>query len=297
MKKIAAVFLALTGVVCTALPAYSQKTAVAPSSALLYEVTGKGLAKPSFLFGTIHVICPADMLPLEKVTSYLDKTDQLIMELDMDDPNEMKAMTSDITFRNGKTLVDYLTPAEYEKVDQMFQGLLGYSVDRLKMVKPSFLSVIAATSPKSIGCSSPSSYDLSLVKIAAEKKMPLLGLETAQFQHQMMDKRPVEKQAKSLYEMAADPQKAANDLKQVIEAYKAQDTDKLHLVSESKMSKDKEFQAYAIDDRNRDWIPKLEEIFRTKASFVAVGAGHFGGDKGVIKLLRSKGYQVRPIRL
>ena len=51
-------------------PKTSEKTA--ENSALLYRITGKDLKKPSYLFGTIHIICQPDMLSMDKLNSYLE---------------------------------------------------------------------------------------------------------------------------------------------------------------------------------------------------------------------------------
>ena len=47
--------------------------------------------------------------------------------------------------------------------------------------------------------------------------------------------------------------------------------------------------------RNEDWIPKLEVMFASKSAFVAVGAAHLIGERGLIHLLRAKGYTVERI--
>jgi uncharacterized protein YbaP (TraB family) len=46
-----------------------------------------------------------------------------------------------------------------------------------------------------------------------------------------------------------------------------------------------------VFDRNRDWIPKLEEILAAGGAFIAVGADHLTGGRGVIALLAGRGYQ------
>ena len=50
-----------------------------------------------------------------------------------------------------------------------------------------------------------------------------------------------------------------------------------------------------LDNRNLNWIPKLEDWMSKKSLFVAVGAGHLAGENGVIHLLRNKGYKVEPV--
>ena len=51
-----------------------------------------------------------------------------------------------------------------------------------------------------------------------------------------------------------------------------------------------------LTDRNRKWVPKLEEYLRSgKTWMVVAGVGHMAGDQGVPALLRAKGYQVEQL--
>ena len=264
---------------------------------LLFEISGNGLKKPSYIFGTFHILCPTDVMPMDKFAPYIDKSDQLIMELDMDDPNVMGSMAKGAAISDGRTIKDFLTAEQYAKVDEMFKNSLGLSVDAVKTLKPAILSVLVVTSPKMLGCSPPSSYDLSFVKVAADKKKPIIGLETVEFQSKTLESQPLEKQAESLAKMAEDPQKAEDELKKLISTYKEQDIEKLHTLAIEQNKTDVNFEKDLLDDRNAAWIPKIEGIIKTTPSFIAVGAGHLGGPKGVISLLRGKGYKVTPIRL
>jgi uncharacterized protein YbaP (TraB family) len=56
-----------------------------------------------------------------------------------------------------------------------------------------------------------------------------------------------------------------------------------------------DFETVLLDKRNQNWIPIMEAAIRKGAAFFAVGAGHLGGQEGVIHLLRTKGYQLKPV--
>ena len=48
-----------------------------------------------------------------------------------------------------------------------------------------------------------------------------------------------------------------------------------------------------IDDRNKNMASKIEDFLKTKETyFVIVGAGHLVGEKGIVEILKKKGYQV-----
>ena len=267
-----------------------------PASGLLYKITRKDLAQPSYIFGTIHAICANDMIPVAGLQPYIEKTDQMLMEIDMDDPVEMGSMSKTIFIPEGKTLKDFLSPEQFLKVDEMTKSLLGAPAENLMKLKPSILSVLAIASAKSMGCT-PSVYDLLLMQAAVAKKKPVVGLETVASQIKVLDSSPIEKQAKDLYELALDPQKRIQDFRSLIDVYKMQDAEKLFVHSTSELSSDKEFQTKLLDDRNKAWIPTIESAIKAKPTFVAVGAAHLGGKTGVINLLRAKGYAIKPIKV
>ncbi len=296
MKNAALIITSLFFVCAGSIAAYAQAKTSEEAGSLLYKVTGNGLTQPSYIFGTFHAICPSEMVPFEKLDSYLTKSDQLMMEIDMDDSVEMGSMGKALIIPDGKTIKDFMTAEQFAKVDAMFTNLLGYPAENVKMVKPSMLMVLAITSPKAIGCT-PTAYDTSLMKNAVAMKKPVVGLETVASQIKVIDSKPIDKQAKDLYEMAADPEKSIKELKNMMAVYKVGDAEKIFAVTESMMTTDKEFQRRLLDERNIAWIPKLEAAFKEKPTFVAVGAGHLGGRNGVIKLLRKKGYNVATVKL
>jgi uncharacterized protein YbaP (TraB family) len=298
MKKFSlAVLSAFTIVFLMGLQAAAQVKKGTTNQGLLYKISGKDLKKPSYLFGTIHIICPTDMFSMEKLGGYLDQTDQLIMELDMDDAVEMELMGTGLVMPDGKTLSDLLTPAQYAKVDKMFKNNMGVSVDRLKTFKPFMLQIMIAANPKALGCSPPASYEMSFLQAAAAKKKSIEGLETVSSQFDVMNKNPLEKQAKSLYKMSLNPQKSFAEFKKLVKVYKTQNSDSLYSTINGQLGGERAFQTALLDERNKAWIPKIEKAMKEKPAFIAGGGGHLGGKNGVLRLLKARGYQIEAIKL
>ncbi len=297
MKKFIITALTAFVVVCTAIFNLSAQTKkVAETPGLLYKISGKDLKKPSYLFGTIHIVCPNDMFSMEKLNGYLDQTDRLIMEIDMDNAEEMQLMGKGVVMPGGKTLKDFLTAEQFAKVDEMFKNYMGISAENVKQVKPLFLALMVSTSPKALGCT-PGSYEASFLQAATGKKKEVEGLETVASQFAVLEKSPLEKQAKDLYEMSLNPQKSIDVFKKLVETYKTQNSDNLYIILDEQMKSEKDFQGVLLDDRNKNWIPKIEKAIGEKSSFVAVGGGHLGGKNGIVSLLRAKGYKVEAIKL
>ena len=157
------------------------------------------------------------------------------------------------------------------------------------------------TSQKAIGCKPPGSYELSFIQAAAARKKPIEGLETAEEQMEVLNKTPLKDQAESIYKMAENSEVYFSQFTTLVETYKTQDAaaifEFLQTQIKSQNANDPNFQSNLLDSRNHTWIPKIEKAVSESPSFIAVGSGHLGGKNGVLKLLRKKGYKLKPIKL
>lgn len=294
MKKIIALFITIAGLF-GAVSAQTAKTA--ENKALLYKISGKNLKKASYIYGTIHMICPNEMFGIEKLNGYLDQTDGVLMELDMDDKEDLKSMFSNFQIPDGKSIKDFLSAEQYSKIDELFKNYLGTPVENFKNFHPFILRTLITSSPKSIGCVSPESYEKSFMKIAVEKRKVVEGLETITSQMEKLNRKPMKNHAEELYQVALDPQKLTGEFKELVAVYTLQNSDELYQKIFEKKSDDAEFDKIILDERNIEWMPKIEKNIGEKSFFIAVGAGHLGGKNGVIELLKKKGYKIEAIRL
>ena len=90
--------------------------------------------------------------------------------------------------------------------------------------------------------------------------------------------------------------RTANILKTQPDVEKYVDLDGLYemLIEAEDMTEAEKF--LLVDERNRDWLPKIEEKIKQEACFIAVGALHLPGNDGLINLLRKAGYKVKPLK-
>ncbi|GAB4183874.1 MAG: hypothetical protein OHK0057_29070 [Thermoflexibacter sp.] len=263
------------------------------SPSLLWEISGKDLKQPSYLFGTFHVLCPQDLMLTEAIKSKVKASQQLVLELDMDDPNLMTEMQKSMVMSNGKTLKEYLNEKDYAVIEQFFKDSLGLPLDQLATFKPFMLSSMLYT--KYLGCQT-ASWEMTFVQLAKAQNAEVLGLETIADQMKAIDFLPYPMQAKSLLESITEYEKYRKELREMLYFYKNQDVEKMYAVSIDYFSKEMQgMEKVMLEDRNRNWIPKIEKMCKEKPTFFAVGAGHLGGETGIISLLRKQGYTVKPI--
>ena len=275
----------------------AQTKKVREQPALLYEISGNGLKKPSYIFGTMHIICSEYMILPEKFDKYVGASERIIMELDFDDQTEMLSMSKAAYLPDGKMLADYYSAEQYAKVGELVKNFLGIPLENVKNFHPLILQTMITTSPKILGCSLPGSYEVSFMQTAAASKIPIEGLETVAMQIETINSNPLDKQAENLYKMALDPKKSVDEFRKLIEVYKSQDSDKLYEILQTELADDPTFEVNLLTKRNADWIPKIEKAVKENSSFIAVGSGHLGGKNGVLNLLKEKGYKLKPIKL
>lgn len=264
-------------------------------SGLLFKITGKDLKKPSFLFGTIHIVCQGDMFDLNKFLPYFNQTERLILELDISNPEIAAQANEFLKMPEGKTLRELLPAEKYEKVDAMFREVVGLPVEMMRNFSPFALSVAISASPKATGCTIPNSYEMALVELAKKSQKSIESLETVEEQRDVLQATSLEKQAEDLYQMSLDVPKTLAQFRELMTVYKQKDAEKLYEIIIRQMSETQTSRMDLLDNRNQKWIPRIERIIAEKPSFIAVGAGHLGGKKGVVALLRERGYTVTPV--
>jgi hypothetical protein len=265
---------------------------------LLWEISGNGLAKPSYLYGTIHMICKDDAALGDSLVAAIAGSDRVYFEVDMDNLMEMLTALKDFKMKNDTTLADLLSKEDYEKVKEYMESkstLLPFS--KLETYKPMLASSLLMES--GIGCEESVAMEQLILEVAKKNKKRVEGLETMSYQASIFDSIPYKLQAEQLLKYVKDGVNqpgADKQFEEMIEAYKAQDIEKLGQFVSTDDGGLGDYEDILIYHRNRNWVEKLKAIMPGKSLTVAVGAGHLAGEKGVIKLLRKEGYTVRPIK-
>ena len=118
-------------------------------SSLLWQISGNGLEKPSYLFGTFHIMCKDEFAVSGELASKLKATQQFYGEINLDDPDIQTKMISKLML-SGTTLQAMIPAADYLKVNAGFQKITGMPMTSFNSFKPFLcLSLLAL---KSITC-------------------------------------------------------------------------------------------------------------------------------------------------
>jgi len=263
------------------------------ANTLLWEVSGKGLQSPSYLFGTFHMLCKEDIRFSETLKNALKSSSELYLEMDMDDPSLMLSGLLLMKMKNDRQLKDLYSPVEYERVSSYFKDSLQMPLALLQNMKPFFL--VAMLYPQMMPCKKLSGVEEELMLLAKANKQEVKGLETMEFQSSIFDSIPYEKQAAELLKTIDSLQAFRKYFDTMLTVYKSQRLPEIeHLFNNNEFGIE-ENQDLLLDNRNRNWVTQLRTIMQKQPVFIAVGAGHLPGNVGLINLLKKEGYTVRPL--
>ncbi len=287
MKRIIT-WLLLCSVLCSCRAAQP-----ADNKSLLWKIEGHGLRAPSYLFGTIHMLCPDDYLWTDAMKKSLAGCRKVCFELDMDDPSVLTEASGGFMSNDGKKLQDYFSTAQWSRLSRIMKDSVGADISQMQMMKPMVLESLLAA--KSVDCPFPVSYEGNIMELAQKAKQEVVGLEAVTDQIAVFNTLPDDSVVAMLMQAADSFSKSKTEYAGMLAAYKQQDLPELYRqVSASKELGDN--LGVFLDDRNRKWVPRIAKLMTEAPTFFAVGAGHLWGDAGVIALLRKAGYSVSPVR-
>jgi uncharacterized protein YbaP (TraB family) len=270
----------------------SSQTTV--GNTLLWKISGNGLTKPSYLFGTIHLLCAEDATLSDNMKEVIRNADEVYFEVDMDNLMDMMGAMSKMKMKGDTTLRDLLKEEDYEKVKAFFAekgSQLPFNM--LERYKP----ILAASLLEggSLPCENTAVMEQVIMTEAKENEKKIRGLETMAFQAGILDSIPYKLQAEQLLKYVEDAGTTTDtELSEMWKAYNDQDLKKLEeLLIKSDVGVNN-YTDLLLYHRNHNWVEKLKTLLPEKSLLIAVGAGHLPGEQGVINLLRKAGYTLTP---
>jgi uncharacterized protein YbaP (TraB family) len=260
-------------------------------SSLLWEVSGKDGKQPSYLFGSFHLMCKNDFSYGPKLSERIRQSEQFYAELDLTQSNMQAALMQGLTLK-GTTLSELMGSPDYEKARTAFKQITGMDLQLFNQFKP-FMS-LNLLALYAIPCADKIQPETLLFQMAREQNIPVAGLETLADQLAAIDAQPIESQLKTFTTSLQNYDSVKLVMKQLLQVYQLNNSDSLYQFMQQN-NNDDHFEKELIEKRNQRWIPVMDQAIRNKATFFVVGAGHLGGNSGLIALLRKMGYTLKPL--
>ena len=264
------------------------------ANTLLWEISGNGLAKPSYLFGTMHILCAEDAHLSDRMREIIKNTDAIYFELDMDNMQEMMGALQYLRMNDGQKISELLTKEEYAKVENYFkENNFPMPLSLMNRFKPYFVSSLIGE--QMLTCQQKDGMEMQIMNESKKYKKEIKGLETTQFQASIFDSIPYAKQAKDLVNYIDSIDSYKKVMLEMVEVYRQQDLKKMDSLMHKSDPGMEEYMDILLYNRNELWVRNMPAIMYNKSILFAVGAGHLPGEQGVINLLRKAGYKVTPL--
>jgi len=259
---------------------------------LLWKISGKGIKEPSYLFGTIHITDKRVFSFDSTVYKALDACDALALEMIMDELKK-EDVEKHMLLTKG-TLKDLFTEEEWKTVQKEFTNKTGNSILPFMKMKPFFVysQLIQAGMSKDM----PEALDMFLLKKYRSDKKTVLGIEVLADQIAAIDQIDLKEQGQMLFKALEDTSTETDQFEELIETYLKQDLNRMLEMMKDSSLPEKFNQAFLVG-RNVKMAVNIAKYSKKQKTFNAIGAAHLPGEKGVIELLRKKGYTVEPIPL
>lgn len=275
---------------------------------LLWKISGKGLAAPSYVFGTNHLSPLFIKDRVEGLDDAFAAATQVCGEIEMaamTSPAGMQRLQAAMTLPGGKTLKDVMPAADYAKADSVATAIMGVglALPQLAQLSPSALVTNLTTVlyvKRHPGFNPMEQLDTYFQTEAMKAGKKVRGLETLDFQIDVLfGGKTMERQVEELMCFVNHVELNADLTDSLSVLYERQDIEGLVRLAEAKQNtacdpRPEELERL-IYDRNADWLTKMPAIMAEGTTLFVVGAGHLGGERGVLALLRKAGYDVVPV--
>lgn len=269
---------------------------------IFYKITGNGLPAPSYIFGTHHM-APLSVVDSVGAGEYLEGVVQVVGEVDMTKGKMALAMSMQphLMAPADSTLSKLLTQDKMDHYSTLLKQIVNMPGVELKMfdaMKPMIVSTLITLSlmqKEMPGFNAEKQLDTYFQEYALQHGKKVIPLETPEMQAAFLyDSMTIAEQLKSMCETLDNPEKAVGMAKALNKAYVAQDLDALFELTE-KEKDNSDFLSVVLYKRNDAWMKIIPQLIRDNPTFIAVGALHLAGPRGLLQQLRNQGFTVTPV--
>lgn len=259
---------------------------------LLWRIEKPGIA-PSYAFGTIHIDDPRVLELPPAVVRALRQSKTFTMEM-LTDETAHRKFTRASRLADGEDLPAMLGPQLYGQVAEKMQerGVPDAATRRLKPWSVMLTLLLPRERPVVI-------LDYALYQNAQEQKKPVFALETVEEQIETFDGMPIDVQIELLDSVVRHEDEIPGMTKALIRAYLDRDLKRMWDINARFTSLDpgteaanEVFLERVLFARNQRMTRSIQTRLEAGGAFVAVGALHLYGERGILSLLKQQGYRI-----
>ena len=267
-----------------------------PSVRGLFWKVSSDTAPASYILGTIHSEDERVLALAPPVVEAFEDAGGLVLEM-VPDTAAMATAAAAMLYLDGRSLRDALGRTLFERSAAALAayGIPGMVAERMKPW--AVMATLSMPRPKT-----GQFLDVVLYRRAGELGLPVYGLETPREQVAVFDSIDEQDQALLLEQTLDQLPQIPGMLEEITRTYIAGDLDAVARLAEATMGTKPSQLARAFmrrlnDERNTRMVQRLEPFLAEGNIFIAVGALHLTGEKGLLRLLQAAGWNVSPVPL
>jgi uncharacterized protein YbaP (TraB family) len=264
-------------------------------NSILWEISGNGLKTPSYLLGTLKFIGKKEFYLPTKVTNQVKNSEIFAIE-DQIDHHAQHELNKALHFPKGQSLATQLSAADYKLVQEFFEKEFGINKSvfekKYTRIKPLPLSILMTR--LSLG-EEVKFYDMELLKFANKNNLETFSLESIDREAAALNAYPMEDQVTALLHSVANFEVQKSEYQKLMVDYPNGNLEEIFEYTLHPTENNPLFLEEFYYKRNEEWMLKIEKMMTDKTTFISVGVSHLEGERGLLALLRGKGYTLKAI--
>jgi uncharacterized protein YbaP (TraB family) len=253
-----------------------------------------------YVLGSIHLL-KKDVYPLSRtIEGAFEKSDVLAVEADVNDVSrlDLQKLMESAFYQGGDSLERHVSVKTFNLIREE-TARAGLPMELVYNQKPWFLA-LTLESVELMKSGYDPNYGIDKHFLSkAEGRKRISELESLDYQINLLAGLNDEEQELFLLYTLRELKILVQEVDKLVDAWKTGAVEKMQSAITKSLAEDRRF--YTIYDkliykRNRNMAQKIDGYLKTSGTyFVVVGAAHLLGDKGIIQLLKDKGYSVEQL--
>jgi hypothetical protein len=253
-----------------------------------------------YVLGSIHFM-KKEAYPLNmKIEDAFDKSNVLVVEANINDINQIdvQKLIESAFYPVNETLEKHVSKETYELLKKEFEGF-GIPFEIINKQRPWFLALtLTSLELLKLGFDPANGIDMHFL-LKADGKKKIAEIESVDYQINLLSRFSDREQEFFLLYTLKNINTTGQELDGLFRAWVTGDTKSMESIITKPVAEDRNLSSLyekLIYERNRNMVLRIEEFLKTKETyFVVVGAGHLVGKKGIIEMLKGKGFHVEQI--
>ncbi len=276
---------------------------------LLWEITGNGLARPSYLFGTMHVSNKLAFHLADSFFTAIKSVDVVALETNpanwQEDYSKPNIFSGSNNYRGGDDFMSAMfdMPNDYIRKNTFAIGKYENNLKLALATEPAMINgMLYRTYNYGADFEEDTYLDMYIFQTGSKLGKKMTGVENFEESEKLVaeaykDAAKERRTSKKSYDEDYSYEDNIKNPYTIEDAYRKGDLDMLDSM-EQKQFNSKAFLEKFLYKRNEIQANSIDSIIKSKTSlFVGVGSAHLPGKRGVIEMLRAKGYKLRAVRM